>query len=74
MRCSCGAKIGTRTAKDKRGSLYHYYLCRRPAAAREVYGCTQRCIRAEPAEAEIWNFVSGLLKDPERIQAGMENS
>ena len=72
MRCSCGAKIGTRTAKDKRGNLYHYYLCRRPAVAREAYGCVQRCIRAEPLEAEIWDFVSGLLKDPERIRAGME--
>ncbi len=72
MRCSCGSKIGTRSTKDKRGALYHYYVCRRRGAARKAYGCTQGCIRAEPAEAEIWSFVSGLLKDPERIEAGMD--
>jgi site-specific DNA recombinase len=72
MRCSCGSKIGTRDTPDNKGNVYHYYVCRRRGAAKKVYGCTQRCIRAEPAEAEIWSFVSGLLKDPERIRLGME--
>ncbi|HET7480363.1 MAG TPA: recombinase family protein [Rubrobacteraceae bacterium] len=71
MRCSCGSKIGTRNTPDK-GNVYHYYVCRRRSAARKAYGCTQRCIRAEPAEAEIWSFVSGLLSDPKRIRLGME--
>jgi uncharacterized protein YidB (DUF937 family) len=29
-------------------------------------------VRAEVVEGEIWGFVSGLLKDPERIRAGMQ--
>ncbi|MDP8939774.1 MAG: recombinase family protein [Actinomycetota bacterium] len=72
MRCSCGAKIRTRTTKDKRGGVYHYYICGRRGVEKKACGCTQGCIRAEPTEAEIWSFVSGLLKDPERIRAGME--
>ena len=72
MRCSCGSKIGTRDTPDNKGSVYHYYICRRRGAAKKAYGCTQKCMRAEPAEAAIWNFVSGLLKDPDRIRAGIE--
>ena len=72
MRCTCGSKIGTRSARDKKGNSYHYYVCRRRGAARKVHGCAQQSIRAEPAEAEIWGFVSGILKDPERIWIGME--
>jgi len=29
-------------------------------------------VRAETAEAEMWQFVSGVLKDPARIRAGMD--
>lgn len=72
MRCSCGAKIGTRDTPDNKGGVYHYYICRRRGAEKKARSCTQECIRAEPAEAEIWGFISGLLKDPERIRAGME--
>ena len=72
MRCSCGSKIGTRSARDKRGNPYHYYVCRRRGAAKKAHGCVQQSIRAEPVEAEIWGFISGLLKEPERIHAGME--
>jgi flagellar motility protein MotE (MotC chaperone) len=30
-------------------------------------------VRAEQAEAVVWSFVSGLLKDPTRIKVGMEH-
>lgn len=72
MRCSCGKNMGTRTTPGNKNDVYHYYICRRRGAEKKAYGCKQGCIRAEPAEAEIWSFVSGLLKDPERVRAGME--
>ena len=34
--------------------------------------CKQGAVRAAEAEPVLWSFVSGLLKDPERIRAGME--
>jgi hypothetical protein len=34
--------------------------------------CRQRALRSTEAEPVVWSFVSGLLKDPERIRAGME--
>jgi hypothetical protein len=35
-------------------------------------GCAQRCIRAVSFEDIVWRFVSDLLKDPDRIRAGIE--
>jgi hypothetical protein len=71
MRCGCGWKMGTRTAVV-RERLYHYYVCKRSPAARKVGECAQRCVRATRVEDAVWRFVSELLKDPDRIWAGIE--
>ena len=63
--------MGTRTAQSK-GRLFHYYVCRRSPAARKVGECAQRCVRATRVEDAMWRFVSELLKDPDRIKAGLE--
>jgi hypothetical protein len=34
--------------------------------------CRQPSLRASKVEPVVWAFVSGILKDPERIRAGME--
>ncbi len=54
---------------------HHYYKCpnRRPRP-----GVVERCLgskkshKAEEVEALVWDFVSGLLKDPTRLRAGLE--
>jgi site-specific DNA recombinase len=54
---------------------HHYYKCpnRRPRT-----GVLERCpdsrksYKAEEVEALVWNFVSGLLKDPTRLKVGLE--
>ena len=71
MRCGCGRKMGTRTAEFK-GRLFYYYVCRRSPATRKVGECAQRCVRATHVEDAVWRFVSSLLKDPNRIRAGIE--
>ncbi len=74
LRCGCGVLMRTHTVRASRARTdknYHYYMC--PASVDYKRGlCFQKMIRAEPVEAEIWNFVSGLLKNPERILAGMQ--
>jgi hypothetical protein len=55
----------TTTANEK---PYHYFKCfRRSDYKRGI--CEQKSLRVE---ASVWEFVSGLLKDPERIRAGMD--
>jgi hypothetical protein len=51
---------------------YHYYICMRRFELRGMCSCTQKAIRAVDAEEAIWEFISRLLKDPERIRHGME--
>jgi site-specific DNA recombinase len=71
MRCRCGRKMGTHPAESK-GRLFYYYVCRRSPATRKVGECAQRCVRATHVEDAVWRFVSSLLKDPNRIRAGIE--
>jgi DNA repair ATPase RecN len=62
--------MGTRTTAAN-GKPYHYYKCfRRSDYKRGI--CEQKSFRAERVEASVWEFVSSLLKDPERIRAGMD--
>jgi site-specific DNA recombinase len=71
MRCECGLVMQTRTAQPKGGYRYHYYECKRTRSYRQPCSSFQKSFRAERVEAVIWSFVSDLLKDPERIRAGM---
>ncbi len=58
----------TTTSNEK---PYHYYKCfRRSDYKRGI--CEQKSLRAERVEASVWEFVSSLLKDPERIRAGVD--
>jgi site-specific DNA recombinase len=73
MRCGCGLKMSTRTAQPKGASRrYHYYECKRYRSYKEPCSSFQQSFRAEKVEETVWSFVSRLLKDPERIRAGME--
>ncbi len=71
MRCpSCGGAMGTHTAK-RGDKLYHYYRCHRSVDYRRN-SCRQKMERAQKAEEAMWEFVSRVLKDPDRILAGMD--
>ena len=70
IRCGeCGVAMGTNhiTGRDAR-----YYRCT-SRYGRGVGACTMsKNFRAEKTEAAVWNFVSGVLKDPERLRAGLD--
>ena len=72
VRCSCGSKMRTLTTKSGDRSGYHYYTCGRRRTLGEMCSCTQKSLRSSQVEPTVWAFVSDLLKDPERIRAGME--
>ncbi len=73
MRCaSCGWNIKTATVtagnSDKRN---YYYRCTK--LNHYVNGCPNRKNhRADTVEPRVWEFVSGLLKDPERLRVGLD--
>jgi hypothetical protein len=50
---------------------YFYYDCNK----HDNYGhdaCPQKLLRVEEVEASVLGFVSGLLKDPDRLRVGMQ--
>ena len=56
---------------DKQGRLFYYRYRKRNRDGNEA--CSHRkCHRADEVEVLVWEFVSGLLKEPERIRAGLE--
>jgi DNA repair ATPase RecN len=70
LRCPVGTHT-VRAGAARTKNTYHYYRCR-PSLDYKRGLCSQKMVRAEDVEGEIWGFVSGLLKDPERIRAGMQ--
>ncbi len=74
LRCGCGWKMGTHSARPSRGNggVYHYYTCNRRRQMGRESGCEQKPVRVADVEEPVWRFVSGLLADPEKIRAGMD--
>lgn len=76
MRCGdCGrtlaAQVTSYKKKDGNRARYHYYRCGKAKDHKEL--CTYRkSHRANKAEALVWEMVSGLLKDPDRLRIGLE--
>ncbi|MDP9477460.1 MAG: recombinase family protein [Actinomycetota bacterium] len=74
LRCGlCGRSMTTRSIKARAGTYHHhYYHC--PAHHQHGdAGCTNRkYFRAENIEGPVWEMVAGLLRDPERLRAGLD--
>ena len=53
------------------GRLFYYRCRKRNRDGAE--GCSHRkCHRADQVESRVWDHISRLLKDPERLRAGLE--
>src|SRR5215204_3560833 len=75
LRCDeCGHTLRPNIAhKKKSGRRFHYYSCRSRYNTGPSRDCSNRkFLRAEQIEEQVWEFVRGLLRDPERIRAGIE--
>ncbi|MDP8974151.1 MAG: zinc ribbon domain-containing protein, partial [Actinomycetota bacterium] len=73
LRCrTCGRAMQSTSIPSTTGKLHHYYRCpKRVRAGKE--GCENgKNPRADHAEPLVWEEVSTLLKDPERLRVGLE--
>ena len=64
--------MSTQSSKPGGKSTYHYYVCRRRRTLGKKSSCSQKSLKATEIETAVWHFVSDLLKEPERIRAGMD--
>lgn len=55
----------------KPGRLF-YHRCRRRNRDGASACSHSKCHRAETVEAQVWDLISGLLKAPERLKAGID--
>ncbi len=74
LRCGeCGHTLRPHTSRTRAGTLLHYYSCRSRYNTWPKRDCANRKhLRAERIEEQVWGFVRGLLRDPERIRAGLD--
>jgi hypothetical protein len=74
MRCGgCGhAMSGVSSVANKDGTRRRYYRCHHRARNGKHTCPNAKVYRAEKLEPEVWKEVSDLLKDPERLQVGVE--
>ena len=56
-----------------RSKKYHYHYYRCPAHNQHLEDCPQSInVRADEIESAVWDLVSGLLMDPERLAEGLD--
>jgi hypothetical protein len=59
-------------SNKERGVTYFYYKCRKNHFHGNGACPNRKNYRAPELEREVWQFVSGLLQDPDRIRQGFE--
>ena len=74
LRCGeCGHTLRSHTTRTTSGKKLHYYACRSRYNTGPARDCSNtKHLRAERIEEQVWEFVRGLLRDPERIRAGLD--
>ncbi len=75
FRCGgCGRSMAAHVSYSKKGGKkvrYHYYRCQYASTHKEL--CSyRRTYRAYPLEGRVWEEVSAFLKNPVRLEAGLE--
>jgi hypothetical protein len=66
---SVGGDSGSTTNRGGRPQRYSYYRCQ--IKFRDYNdACTNKSHRAEKVESRVWESVSDLLKDPDRLRGG----
>jgi site-specific DNA recombinase len=68
----CGLKVQGKSKRSRAGShLYFYYRC--PALARTMYvrDCDLPIFRVDHVDPVVWEWVTSLLKIPERFTEGL---
>jgi site-specific DNA recombinase len=73
-RCKeCGRNMMIHSVMPPRAKGRRFYYRCRSRSRDGAGGCVHRkCHLAEEVEARVWNLISSLLKDPGRLEAGLE--
>lgn len=68
IRCSCGRMMSGRKKLGK----YQYYVCSSMFLPKPMRTCHERHIRADIIDAQVWDWLMGLLGDERLLSEGLE--
>ncbi len=71
----CGNRMNVHTTIgrwNEKETRYHYYRCPRRHRHGRTACAHDKHHNAGKLEAQVWEFVAGLLQDPERLRIGLE--
>ncbi|MBA3471841.1 MAG: recombinase family protein [Rubrobacter sp.] len=70
----CGRRmtLHRRRKTPPRSGFYNYYRCPTRQFKGKQICPNQKLLNAEKVEEEVWEFVSSLLQDPERLRMGLD--
>jgi site-specific DNA recombinase len=68
IRCACGRAMTARARKGK----YLYYACSCLSIPPHARTCHEQSVRADRLDADVWVWLSGLLRDDEHLNAGLD--
>jgi site-specific DNA recombinase len=66
------AMVAHTTTPTKNSGMYFYYACRTPYVKGRGSCSGAKHLSADKLEKQVWEAVSGLLNDPERLHAGLD--
>jgi site-specific DNA recombinase len=70
---SCDKRLdGQRTRKGSGEGYHHYYRCRTRTRHGPEACSLEGMRRADEIEAQVWDFVSGMMQDPEQLREDLE--
>jgi hypothetical protein len=74
LRCAeCSHTSTHHSVRSHSGTHYHhYYYCRNHHKHGDAECTHRKNHRASDTEERVWDLISGLLKDPERLRAGLD--
>ena len=70
IRCSCGGRMGGTAVKPK-SKEYMYYSCNRQNAYGHITDCHERLVRADKADALVWERIRDIISDEETVRDGL---
>src|SRR5919112_6795565 len=74
LRCGlCGQTTANHSVKGRAATPFHfYYYCRNHHHHGDAACTNRKNYRAPDLEGRVWDLISGLLKHPERLRAGLD--
>jgi site-specific DNA recombinase len=70
---SCGKRLdGQRTRKSSGDGYHHYYRCRTRTRLGPDACSLEGMRRADEIEAQVWEFVTGMMQDPKQLREDLE--